>query len=56
MKALVTARLSEEILSPLRPAYDLVVNPNDFPMSRAKSWTRSRQRWITLHDFGPNRR
>ena len=35
MKALVTARLSEEILAPLRPAHDLVVNPNDFPMSRA---------------------
>ncbi len=36
MKALVTAKLSEEILSPLRPAHELVVNPNDFPMSRAE--------------------
>ncbi|MHB8204313.1 MAG: 2-hydroxyacid dehydrogenase [Desulfomonilaceae bacterium] len=36
MKALVTAKLSEEILSPLRPAQELVVNPNDFPMSRAE--------------------
>lgn len=35
MKALVTARLSEDILSPLRPGYELAVNPNDFPMSRA---------------------
>ena len=35
MKALVTAKLSEEILSPLKPAHELVVNPNDFPMSRA---------------------
>ena len=36
MKALVTARLSEEILSPLRPAHELVVNPKDFPMSRTE--------------------
>jgi glyoxylate reductase len=36
MKALVTARLSEEILSPLRPAHELVVNPNDFPMPHAE--------------------
>ncbi len=36
MKALVTAKLSEEILSPLRPAHDLIVNPNDFPMSHAE--------------------
>lgn len=36
MKALVTAKLSEEILSPLRPTHDLIVNPNDFPMSRVE--------------------
>ena len=33
MKALVTANLSQEILSPLLPDHGLVVNPNDFPMS-----------------------
>ncbi|MGC8659227.1 MAG: D-glycerate dehydrogenase, partial [Desulfomonilaceae bacterium] len=34
MKALVTARLSEDILAPLRPAHELDVNPNDYPMPR----------------------
>lgn len=33
MKALVTANLNREILSPLLPSHDLVINPNDFPMS-----------------------
>ncbi len=36
MKVLVAANLSEEILSPLRPLHDLLVNQNNFPMSHSE--------------------
>ncbi|MGC8605164.1 MAG: D-glycerate dehydrogenase, partial [Desulfomonilaceae bacterium] len=36
MKALVTAKLSEEILAPLRPEHELFVNSDDTPMSSAE--------------------
>ena len=44
MKALVTANLSREILSPLLPSHDLVVNPNDFPMSHDEILDRIRDK------------